>query len=387
MQAIILTAGEGQRLRPFTAYKPKSMIKVANKPILEFIVESLKKSGVTDIVMVVGYKKERIMNYFGDGNEFGVKIRYAFQNQQLGTAHALKQAKDFAADEFLVIPGDNIIDYRTLSKVDEPFTILYKRLPEVSKYGVLFLKNNHLERIVEKPEEMTGGLANTGIYCLDRGVFDEIGDETSLVSVINGMIEKGYSFKAEEAEKWLDVVYPWDILKLNDLSMDFEGKKISGKVESGVTIIGDVVIGEGSVIRGNTYIYGPVIIGEQCRIGPNCIIFPSTAIGDSSTIEPLSYIENSVIGEGVRIGAGSHLKNSVVDSGTIIDCGFKALSGEAEITICDEWHCTEAGAFIGEGVRVGSGVIAKPCSIIGNFAKIAELKVISGLIPDNSVVL
>ena len=387
MQAIILTAGEGQRLRPFTANKPKSMIKVANKPILEFIVESLRQSGINDVVMVVGYKKERIMNHFGDGKDFGVKIRYVTQAQQLGTAHALKQAKDLAAEEFIVIPGDNIIDHQTLSKVNEAFTILYKRLPEVSKYGVLFLRNNHVARIVEKPEAQEGGLANTGIYCLDRTIFDEIGDETSLVAVINDLIDKGYTFKAEEAEKWLDVVYPWDILKLNDLSMDFRGKKISGKVESGVTIIGDVIVGEGTVIRGNTYIYGPVIIGEQCRIGPNCVIFPSTSIGDSSTIESLSYIENCVIGEGVRIGAGSHLKNSVVDNGTSIEAGFKAISGESEMTICDEWHCIEAGAFIGEGAKIAAGVVAKPCSTIGNYVKIAELKVISGIIPDNSVVL
>lgn len=387
MQAIILTAGEGQRLRPFTANKPKSMIKVANKPILEFIVESLRQSGINDIVMVVGYKKERIMNHFGDGRDFGVKIKYAFQEQQLGTAHALKQAKDLAAERFLVVPGDNIVDHQTLSKVNEPFMILYKRVQEVSKYGVLFLRNNHVAGIVEKPEEQEGGLANTGIYCLDKTVFDEIGEETSLVAVINRLIGKGYSFRAEEAEKWLDVVYPWDILKLNDLSMDFRGKKIAGKVESGVTIIGDVIIGEGSVIRGNTYIHGPVIIGEQCRIGPNCVIFPSTSVGDSTTIEPLSYIENSVIGENVRIGAGSHLKNSVIDNGTVVEAGFKAISGESEMTICDEWHCVDAGAFIGEGSRIGSGVVAKPCSTIGNYVKIAELKVISGMIPDNSVVL
>jgi glucose-1-phosphate thymidylyltransferase len=387
MQAIILTAGEGQRLRPFTANKPKSMIKVANKPILEFIVESLRQGGVRDIVMVVGYKKERIMNYFGDGNEFGVKIRYTFQNQQLGTAHALKQAEKLADDEFLVVPGDNIIDSGTLEKVTKPYTILYKRLPEVSKYGVLFLKNNHVERIVEKPEEHEGGLANTGIYCLERRIFNEIGEETSLVAVINRLIEKGYSFNAEEAEKWLDVVYPWDILRLNDLSMDFKGKRISGKVESGVTILGDVVIGEGTVIRGNTYIYGPVIIGEQCRIGPNCVIFPSTTIGDSTTVGSLSYIENSVIGEGVRIESGCHLKNSVVDNGTTIESGFKAISGESEMAICDEWHCVDAGAFIGEGTKIGAGVVTKPCSTIGNFVKIAELKVIDGVIPDNSVVL
>ncbi|RLI84114.1 nucleotidyl transferase [Archaeoglobales archaeon] len=387
MQAIVLTAGEGQRLRPFTANKPKSMIKVANKPILEFIIESIKQSGIRDVVMVVGYKKERIMNYFGDGKEFGVRIKYAFQHQQLGTAHALKQAKELAEDEFLVVPGDNIIDSGTLERVEEPYTILYKRLLEVSKYGVLFLKNNHVERIVEKPEEQEGGLANTGIYCLDRRIFDEIGEETSLVAVINRLIEKGASFKAKEAEKWLDVVYPWDILKLNDLSMDFKGKRISGKVESGVTIIGDVIIGEGSVVRGNTYIYGPVIIGEQCRIGPNCVIFPSTSIGNSTTIGPLSYIENSVIGENVRIDSGCHIKNSVIDNGTAIQSGFKAISGESEMAICDEWHCVEAGAFIGEGTKIGAGVVTKPCATIGNFVKMADLKVVDGVIPDNSVVL
>jgi len=104
-QAIILAAGEGQRLRPFTAAKPKVMLPVANKPILEYVVRALAGNNIRDIVLVVGYRKDKVMSYFGDGHDFGVRIRYVEQRQQLGTAHALRQAEDLAAEEFLVISG------------------------------------------------------------------------------------------------------------------------------------------------------------------------------------------------------------------------------------------------------------------------------------------
>ncbi|NOY10516.1 MAG: NTP transferase domain-containing protein, partial [Archaeoglobi archaeon] len=100
MKAVILAAGEGQRLRPFTVSKPKVMIKVGNKPILQYVVEALRDSGIMDIVMVVGYRKDRVMSHFGDGKRFGVRVEYAFQEQQLGTAHALKQAENLVSDEF-----------------------------------------------------------------------------------------------------------------------------------------------------------------------------------------------------------------------------------------------------------------------------------------------
>jgi glucose-1-phosphate thymidylyltransferase len=387
MQAIILAAGEGQRLRPFTAYKPKSMIKVANRPILEYIINALRKSGVRDIVMVVGYRKERIMDFFGDGGKFGVKIKYALQKQQLGTAHALKQAEELAEDEFFVVPGDNIIDVKTIESATEPYTVVYKRVSEISKYGALLVEDSRVLEIVEKPEKEFSNLANTGIYFLDKDVFKKIGENTSLVSVLNKMIREGYEIKAVEGSEWFDVVYPWDILKINDLSMNFKGKKIAGRVERGVTIIGDVIIGEGSVVRANTYIYGPVIIGEQCSIGPNCVIYPSTSIGDSTSVGPLSFIENCVIGEGVKIDGKAYMRNTVIDSGTAIQANFNAVSGEANIKIGDEWHSIDSGAFIGESCRIGAGVLTKPAATVGNFVSVSMFKVIEGHIPDSSMVL
>ena len=117
MRAIILAAGEGKRLRPFTESMSKVMLPVANKPILGYVVDAVAGCGIENIVMVLGYGKERIMDYFGDGKEFGANIKYVFQEKQLGTGHALLQAKEEFEDEFIVLAGDNIIDSSLISPV------------------------------------------------------------------------------------------------------------------------------------------------------------------------------------------------------------------------------------------------------------------------------
>lgn len=388
-QAVVLAAGEGQRLRPFTATKPKVMIKVANKPILEYVVSALKAAGIFDIIMVVGYRKERIMDYFGDGSKFGVKIRYAFQNQQLGTAHALKQAEKMVDDNFILLPGDNIVDSSTVkSAITEPYVLVYKRVREISKYGAIVLENGRVREIVEKPKEEISYLANTGIYSLDREVFENIGKVTSIVEVLNGMIRKGYRIRGVECSgKWYDVVYPWDILRVNDLAMEFEGKRIGGKVEPGVTIYGNVVIGEGSVIRSGSYIRGPVVVGNNCEIGPNTVIFPSTSIGDNVNIGPFSAISNSVIGDNVRIGGSCHVEDSVIDSGTVIASHFSVISDESEVVVGGELHRIKAGVFVGEDCNIGASVSTEPGSVVGNKVKVSPLEVLRGSIPDGSTVL
>ena len=105
MKAVILAAGKGTRLDPFTVSQPKVMIDVANRPILEYVVESLVKNAIRDIVMVVGYKKEKIMSHFEDGGDFDAHIEYVTQGKQLGTAHALYAAKDLMDEEFIMLPG------------------------------------------------------------------------------------------------------------------------------------------------------------------------------------------------------------------------------------------------------------------------------------------
>ena len=114
MKAVILAAGEGKRLRPFTETMPKVMLPVANKPILEYIVDAVKNCGIDEIIIVVGYKKEVIMEYFKNYKD--CKITYVTQENHLGTAHALLQAKHKLDDTFIVLSGDNIIDQESIEQ-------------------------------------------------------------------------------------------------------------------------------------------------------------------------------------------------------------------------------------------------------------------------------
>jgi len=174
VKAVILAAGEGIRLRPLTLYKPKVMIKVANKPILEYVVRALAQNRIKDILMVVGYRRERIMTYFEDGQKFGVNIEYEVQDKQLGTAHALSLVEGKTGDGFLVLPGDNIPDpsiVRDLVASGVPNSIAVTESSQPSKYGVVLLRGKQVTKIVEKPESLMGNLISTGLLYLSDKIF------------------------------------------------------------------------------------------------------------------------------------------------------------------------------------------------------------------------
>ena len=389
-RAVILAAGEGQRLRPFTVLKPKVMIPIANKPILQYVVEALAANGVRHIAMVVGYKKEQVQDYFGSGEKHGVEIDYIVQKQQLGTAHALLQARDMVGDGFLVLPGDNIIEANTIARLVEAKSsiILVKKQANISKYGVVTVMRRMIEDIMEKPHETASRLVNTGIYALNRDVFEFMDGETELPTVLRNMIGRGSKIAAQETEDtWLDAVYPWDILRLNDVALSSISSGIAGTVEKGVTIKGAVCIGRGTVIRAGCYLVGPLIIGENSEIGPYTCLFPATSIVDYVTISPFSNIRNSAIGNGVRIGPGSTLEDSIVDRGSVIGGHFSAYSGKAVIEVEGEYHTVDTGVVVGEYCAIGNNVIARSGVILGNLAKIDTLNVLSGKIPDQSLVM
>lgn len=389
-QAVILAAGEGQRLRPLTVLKPKVMIPIADKPILQYVVEALAVNGVRHIIMVVGYRKEQVQDYFGSGEKLGVEIDYIVQKQQLGTAHALMHAKDAVADSFLVLPGDNIIKSDTIAPLVEakPSIILVKKQENISKYGVVTARKGTVEEIVEKPQEATSNLVNTGIYSLDRGMFEFVEEEVELPTVLNSMIARGYEMAAQETDStWLDAVYPWDILRLNDIALGAVSLSTAGTVEKGVTMKGAVSIGKGTVIRAGSYLVGPLIIGENAEIGPHACIFPATSIGDQVTISPFSQIRNSAIGNGVHIGPGSILEDSIVDRGSVLGGHFTAFSAGAVIEVEGEYHNVHTGTVVGEHCAIEENVTARPGVILGNHSRVSALKLLSGKIPDGSLVV
>ncbi len=388
-QAVILAAGEGQRLRPFTVTKPKVMLSVAGKPILSYVVESLAQNGIRNIVLVVGYGKEQVFDYMGSGEQFGVNISYVTQESQLGTAHALAQAKAATENEFLVLPGDKLIEANTIAQfvAMRPEAVLVKRVDNPTRYGVVTIDSGVVKDIVEKPTEAKSNIINTGIYAFTKEIFNFIEPELDIPDVLNNMIAQGKPITAQETDgTWLDVVYPWDILSLNEAVLRQIQAKLGGTIETGALVKGLVVIGKDTVIRSNSYVTGPVVIGDNCDIGPNVCLLSATSIGDNVVVSPFSEIKNSVIGNDVSIGSGCVIQDSVIDKGCVIKGHFTACSGEAEIKINDKYHKVTIGAMLGEGCSLDNSVVAQPGVIVGNYSQVQALKLIGGRLPDKSLV-
>jgi UDP-N-acetylglucosamine diphosphorylase/glucosamine-1-phosphate N-acetyltransferase len=388
-QAVILAAGEGQRLRPFTVNRPKAMLSIADKPILQFIIESLSLNGIRDVVLVVGYRKEQVYDYLGSGEHFGVKITYVDQTSQLGTAHALMQVKDAVEDEFLVLSGDNLIEASTIADFVQvrPEALLVKRVGDPFRYGVVNIEGGEVQDIVEKPKEAKSNLVNTGIYAFTRDIFKFTESVLDIPDALNNMIAEGYTINAlETGGTWLDIVYPWDIISLNNAVLSSIEVSLGGTIEAGVSVRGKVVVGKDSLVRSGSCIYGPAVIGSGCDIGPQVCILPATSIGDNVVISSFTEIKNSVIGDDVNIGPGSIISDSVIDKGCVLQGRFTALGGQSEVRVNGESPEINVGVIMGEECHVESGVTAQPGAIVGNYCQVRMTKLLSGRLPDRSLV-
>ncbi len=404
MKAVVLAAGEGTRMRPLTYTKPKVMLPIANKPILEHLILELARAGIRDVVLVVGYRDEIIREYFGDGSRWGINVSYVSQRKQLGTADALRSAAHLLDDEFLMLNGDNIVSHDEIARLVESdsMAIGVVKVQNPQDFGVVELEDGKVRRIIEKPERPPSNLINAGIYKFTSGIFEFLEKtplskrgEYEITDTIQLAIESGVEFRAVEMNTWIDVGYPWDLLKANEFMLkNLRESKVEGEIEDGAHIKGNVIIGEGTVIRAGSYIIGPVVIGRNCIIGPNCFIRPYTSIGDNchigacveiknsiimsnTNVPHLNYVGDSVIGENCNLGAGTKIANLRLDGGTIHATvkGRKVSTGRRKF-----------GAIIGDNVKTGINVSINVGTMIGNDVFIAPSARVEGYIEPYSKV-
>ena len=412
MKGVLLTAGEGTRMRPLTLTRPKTMLQVGGKPILQYNLEALRDAGIKDIIMVVGYKKEAIEDYFGNGSSFGVNINYIIQEKRLGTAHAINSVHEMIDDEFIVLNGDIIVDPELIVdliakyKSEEASSILMlTEVEDPSSFGVVEIENGIIKNIVEKPApgEAPSNLINAGIYLFDKTIFDAI-DKTEKSK--RGEYEITDSLKIQMSEnkivgglksdhKWIDVGRPWELLNVNEHFISEMEEDIQGEIEEGVTIHGKVVLGKNSIIRSGTYILGPVFIGEGCDIGPNSYLRKYTYLGnnvnvgnaveiknsiimDGTNVNHLSYVGDSVIGANCNVAAGTNIANLRFDNknvkmkikGEKFDCGVRKL-----------------GAVFGDNVKTGINSSFNPGVKVGINSAVGSGTIIYEDIPSNTLVL
>ena len=402
MKAVILAAGEGMRCRPLTLTRSKVMLRIANRPMIEYVVQSLAESGITDIFMVVGYAKERIMNYFGNGKDFGVNIEYTEQKHQIGTAHAIKQAKDSVGDEFLVLNGDNLVSADTIADITKRHTggtsILTTTRKATAGYALVIESGGVVKKIVEGQTLKNVHNINTGIYIFDQTIFDAIEEtlradisgvsEFGITDSIQRMIDAGYDVHAHRTDNtWTDVIHSWDLLGVNAMILEGMPDSVHGLADS--KIDGRVVVGRDSAIGENSYVKGPVIIGRNCDIGPNVVIAPSTSIGDNVTIEPFTYIKNSVIFDDVHIGSHSTIKNTVIGENNVIDSHF-VVESRRDLTVelnRKLYHADELGTVIGDAGTIGCDVAVTAGALIGIECRIEAGTVVRKQIPSHALVV
>ena len=187
----------------------------------------------------------------------------------------------------------------------------------------------------------------------------------------------------------MDIVYPWDLISVNESMIQTTHESTAGTIEKGVTIKGPVFIGKDTKIYAGCYIVGPVVIGDSCEIGPHACIFPSTSIGNNTVVHPFSEIRNSVIMDDVHIASTSFISHSIIGKGCLIGDGFSTIIGKTTIEIENEFKRLETpiGAMIGEDCIIKSHVVVDPGRIIGRKCIISPMNHIIKNIASESKVI
>ncbi len=333
MKGIILHGGHGTRLRPLTHTGPKQLLPIANKPMSQYCVESLKDAGITEIAIIIGgIGSDKVKEFYGDGSNFGVSFTYFQQEFPKGISHAVNLCKEFVGNEkFVVFLGDNIIQKSIREYVNEfassdaDASLLLCKVPNPSSFGIAELENEKIIKIVEKPKEPKSNLAVTGIYFLTPLIFEIIKNlkpswrnELEITDALHQMIENDCKITYHMiTDYWKDTGTPEDVLHANKEILEKIIGISEGKKEEKSIISSNSIIGKGSSIKGNSVISDSVIIGENCVI-KDAHIEPYTSIGNG-TIVTSARIGNSIIMENCKIEGELTIKDSIIAKNSTIN--------------------------------------------------------------------
>lgn len=391
MKAVVLAAGKGERLWPLTETRPKPLLPIANKPIIQHTLEAIVDGGIRQIVLVISYKGEAIQEKFGDGSSFKCEIEYVKQQTPRGTADAVASASGKLKDEdrFVVVYGDDYYEKQAvkgfLVKADENegITVATAKVEDASQFGVVEARNGRVTRIREKLLRREPGLVNAGLYMMTHLILSSATKTTrskrgefELTDSLRILIDQGETVRSHVLADgdWLGISYPWDLLEANQRGIVAEKTRlIRGKVEDGARIEGPAVVEEGTVVKAGSRIEGPVHIGKDCEIGPNAYLRPFTSLGDDvkvgaacevknsivmakAKIPHLSYVGDSILGEGCSLGAGTITANLRFDDAPIRSRVRGALLNSGR---------RKFGGILGDEVRTGINVSILPGVKIG----------------------
>ena len=386
-------------MRPLTHTRPKVMLPIANKPILEHLLIEAREAGIREFIFIVGYCDEQVRNYFGKGEKWGVNIAYSEQRKQLGTADALRMVESMLDGGFLAINGDVVIsrkDIRRLLKNNHN-TMSVIEVKDPGGLGMVELYEDRVVNIYEKTQKPPTLMANAGLYLFTPDIFDAISrteksprGEYEITDSLQLLMATEHGLHYQEIKSWLDLSYPWDLLPANESMLAGIESQNLGEVEENVVIKGVVAIGKNTVIRSGAYIVGPVIIGDDCEIGPNCYLRPCTSIGNGCHVGATVEVKNSIIMRGSRLPHHNYVGDSVIGEQCNLGAGTKIANlrlDKKDIQVAGiDTGRRKLGAIIGDRVETGINASINVGSMIGNNTFIGPGAIVSGVIlPDSKI--
>ncbi|MDS0259783.1 sugar phosphate nucleotidyltransferase [Haloarcula sp. S1CR25-12] len=368
--AVVLAAGEGTRLRPLTRNRPKPMLPAGNRPILEHVFDSLVEAGVEELVVVVGYKRDRVQNHFGPTYR-DVPVTYVTQSKQLGSGHALLQAREAVDGAVLVLNGDRLIDAGTVSAVADSFagtgdaSLAVVERQETSRYGAVEVRDGDIVKLVEKPRDGDYRLINGGVYAFSADIFTAVeqtprqAGELALTDTLERIIDRDRVRGVEVDGMWVDATYPWDLLTVAREVLA-RGRVVEAARSDGVWIADSARVHREAVLQ------GPVVVGQDCEVGPDAVIGPDTALGSNVTVGSNAVVQHSVIDADTRIDPGSTLLDTVTGQDVHLGASTVVPAGPADVQVGTTiFEGQQLGAVIADRARARGNVSFTPGSLVG----------------------
>lgn len=344
MKAVVLIGGEGTRLKPLTCNTPKAMVPILNRPFLEHLLRYLEKHGVRDVILAMGYLPDSIQSYFGDGEQFGVRLTYLVEKSPLGTAGAVKNAESLLDGTFVVVNGDILteIDLSAMMNLHHQIkpkaSIALTPVDDPTSYGVVETDaRSMVERFIEKPgrDKVTSNMINAGIYILEPGLLAAIPPVTRFMfehHVFPKLLQEGEPILGYCSDAyWIDIGTPEKYLKANhdllrqwDESVRTEGKS---QIHPAARVEGPALFAEGCVIARDAIIKGPAVLGPRCSIArgaaiDGAVLWADSRVGEAAVLKDCIIGSRSYIQEGCQIPAGC-----IVGDNTIVGRGSRLAPG------------------------------------------------------------
>ncbi len=403
MRALLLAGSTSQRMWPLVDNYPKPMLAIGGKPIIQWIIEDMRKAGIREIIVSIGYLGDQVREFLGRGHDFGVKIDYVLQKEIRGVADSILVAKDeFKQDEAFFVANADILAEPTMFRraqrhfhdlgAEAVVSLTLTNTPQF--YGIAVIDEQaRIRRIVEKPqpEEIQSRYAMAGVYVFTTSIFDYLQKTHDLPSAFQEMLNSKKEVYGSVWERdWVEISYPWDLLRANRFVLNRllsgKGSFIAGSadIQQPSRIEGSVFISDDVVVRPHTTIRGPTYIGPKTYIGNNALVREYTSLGaevivgfgveikesliyDNTKVGRLCFVGDSVVGPNADIGAGAQLVNRPVSGEKITS----KIIGQIETVprlkyggVIGDNAILSPNVSIYPGVKIGANAIVLPGTIL-----------------------